>query len=79
MQRELAMTPVDVLLRRTGMLLFDITEALKYKESVLAYMANYYEWDQVEQQFHKQQLEKEIQHATIPADLQSAERLNNIM
>ncbi|MEI2404199.1 glycerol-3-phosphate dehydrogenase/oxidase [Niallia taxi] len=79
MQRELAMTPVDVLLRRTGMLLFDITEAIKYKESVLAYMANYYEWDQAEQQFHKQQLEKEIQHATIPADLQSAERLNNIM
>lgn len=79
LEHELAMTPVDVLLRRTGLLLFGIKEAVQYKEEVLAYMAIYYGWDQAEQLFYKKQLEKEILHATVPADLQSEELLDHIM
>ncbi|MCE4047374.1 MULTISPECIES: glycerol-3-phosphate dehydrogenase/oxidase [Bacillaceae] len=79
LEHELAMTPVDVLLRRTGLLLFGIKEAVQYKEEVLAYMASYYGWDQAEQLFYKKQLEKEILHATVPADLQSEELLDHIM
>ncbi|MEK4668079.1 glycerol-3-phosphate dehydrogenase/oxidase [Niallia sp. FSL R7-0271] len=79
LEHELAMTPVDVLLRRTGLLLFGIKEAVQYKEEVLAYMASYYGWNQAEQLFYKKQLEKEILHATVPADLQSEELLDHIM
>jgi len=79
MEHELAMTPVDVLLRRTGLLLFGIGEAVQYKNEVLAYMASYYGWDQEEQLYYKNQLEMEILHATVPADLHSEQLLNKIM
>ncbi len=79
MEHELAMTPVDVLLRRTGLLLFGIGEAVQYKNEVLDYMASYYGWDQEEQLYYKKQLEREILHATVPADLQSDQLLDNIM
>lgn len=67
---EMAVTPVDVFLRRTSLLLFDIEQVLTYKEQVLTYMADYFQWNQEQRVMYKKMLEKEIVDATIPSDLQ---------
>ncbi|MBP3040088.1 glycerol-3-phosphate dehydrogenase/oxidase [Bacillaceae bacterium Marseille-Q3522] len=71
---ELAVTPVDVLLRRTGLLLFDIKQVQKYKENVLHYMADHFLWSNEQKQHYKVLLEKEIIHATVPSDIQQEEK-----
>ncbi len=42
---ECVMTPCDFLIRRTGHLFFNIAEAMKEKDGVIAYMAEYFNWD----------------------------------
>ncbi|MCB5239066.1 MULTISPECIES: glycerol-3-phosphate dehydrogenase/oxidase [Niallia] len=63
---EFAMTPTDVLLRRTGMLLFDIDKVKEVKESVINYMADYYNWNDERINTLTVELEAEIHKATVP-------------
>ena len=46
LNHENVMTPCDFLIRRTGHLFFNIAEAQEEKEGVIAYMANYFGWDE---------------------------------
>lgn len=66
MEYEFAMTPTDILLRRTGMLLFDIDKVQEIKEAVIEYMANYYNWSDERKNILTAELEEEIQKATVP-------------
>lgn len=66
MEYEFAMTPTDVLLRRTGMLLFDIDKVQEVKEAVIAYMADYYKWSDERINTLTVELEEEIHKATVP-------------
>lgn len=66
MEYEFAMTPTDILLRRTGMLLFDIDKVQEIKEAVIEYMANYYNWSEERKNILTAELEEEIQKATVP-------------
>ena len=66
MEYEFALTPTDVLLRRTGMLLFDIHTLEKVKSDVIDYMAVYYDWTEDRRKIFTTQLEREIQKATVP-------------
>ena len=66
MEYEFAMTPTDILLRRTGMLLFDIDKVQEIKEAVIEYMANYYNWSYERKNILTAELEEEIQKATVP-------------
>lgn len=66
MEYEFAMTPTDVLLRRTGMLLFDINKVQEVKEDVIEYMADYYEWSNERINTLTSELEDEIHKATVP-------------
>ena len=43
---EMAITPVDYLLRRTGSILFNISFAQKWKREVVDYMAYVLNWDE---------------------------------
>ncbi len=64
MEAEMAMTPVDFLLRRTGYILFNIDYALKWKDEVTNVMQQYFGWkDDVRNQY-EQQLRVEIERAT---------------
>lgn len=66
MEYEFAMTPTDVLLRRTGMLLFDIDKVQEVKVDVIEYMADYYNWSAERINTLTAELEKEINKATVP-------------
>ncbi len=66
MEYEFAMTPTDVLLRRTGMLLFDIDKVQEVKEDVIEYMTDYYEWSNERINTLTAELEDEIHKATVP-------------
>lgn len=66
MEYEFAMTPTDVLLRRTGMLLFDIDKVQEVKVDVIEYMADFYNWSAERINTLTAELEKEINKATVP-------------
>ncbi len=66
MEYEFAMTPTDVLLRRTGMLLFNIDKVNEVKEAVIEYMAAYYIWSEERRNALAAELEEEIHKATVP-------------
>lgn len=66
MEYEFAITPTDVLLRRTGMLLFDIDKVQEIKEAVIEYMADYYMWSEERINILTAELEEEIHKATVP-------------
>ncbi|WP_400248073.1 glycerol-3-phosphate dehydrogenase/oxidase [Niallia sp. JL1B1071] len=68
MEYEFAMTPTDVLLRRTGMLLFDIDKVQEIKEAVIEYMADYFNWSEERKKILSAELEEEIQKATVPIE-----------
>lgn len=42
---EMALTPVDFFMRRTGTIFFDIEWVVKWEDSVIQYMANIMNWD----------------------------------
>lgn len=60
---EMVMTPTDFLLRRTGMILFDINKALEYKNEVVEYMNNLFGWSEEEKEKMVQLLEQQFQIA----------------
>ena len=61
---EMAMKPVDFFIRRTGQLLFNIDNVYKWKDQVQTEMSSIFNWTEQEQNYYRQELEKEIQNAT---------------
>lgn len=61
---EMVATPVDFWNRRTGYLLFNIDLVNAYKEEVLVYMAQYFQWSPEQKEKHAQDLLREIHTAT---------------
>lgn len=64
-EHEMVVTPLDFYFRRTGDLLFDIQSVNEWKESVLSYMSDIYNWTQQEKDEFTASLNKELTEATI--------------
>lgn len=63
---EMAATPVDFLLRRTGALLFDIETVMAWKEEVLTFMAQKFNWTADQKARFETELAVEIEEAIHP-------------
>ncbi|MDA5107688.1 glycerol-3-phosphate dehydrogenase/oxidase [Brevibacillus thermoruber] len=64
LEEEMAMTPVDFLLRRTSSLLFDIEWANRWKEPVLNFMKRYGNWSAERTDAYRRELEQHIRDMT---------------
>ena len=62
---EMALTPADFFVRRTGSVFFDIDWVTKWKEGVIDYMARYMNWDEEEQKRYENELVRSIQESVI--------------
>ena len=63
-QNEMACTPTDFFMRRTGRLFFDPKSVTHYKDYVLSLFASYFSWHTETTERHKQELEHHIKKAT---------------
>ena len=63
-QHEMACTPTDFFMRRTGRLFFDIKSVTQFKEYVLNLFASHFSWDIETTEKHKQELEHHVRMAT---------------
>ncbi|MDN3449360.1 glycerol-3-phosphate dehydrogenase/oxidase [Planococcus sp. APC 3906] len=61
---EMAFTPADFFVRRTGDLYFHIADVVRYKESVLAFMASELNYSEEQKTQYRNELNEEIQRAT---------------
>lgn len=61
---EMAYTPSDFFVRRTGDLYFHITDVVRYKEGVLDYMASELNYSEKQKNQYRDELNDEIQQAT---------------
>lgn len=64
LEEEMAVTPVDFLLRRTSSLLFDIAWAKRWKEPVLSFMKQYGNWSAEQADAYRRELEQQIHDMT---------------
>ncbi|MGK0447855.1 MAG: glycerol-3-phosphate dehydrogenase [Polaribacter sp.] len=62
---EMACTPTDFFMRRTGRLFFDTHSVFLYKEYVLNKFKEYFSWDENTTQKSRNKLEEELKSATI--------------
>lgn len=67
-EEEMVVSPMDFFNRRTGAIFFNIDWVLQWKESVLEYMRERFNWTEEDFNLHKSKVEEEIEHATIPID-----------
>jgi glycerol-3-phosphate dehydrogenase len=67
---EMVVKPVDFFIRRTGYLFFSIDEVRKWKEPVIAIMAEVFQWSPYQLTAFKEELEVELKDAIVPVDLQ---------
>jgi glycerol-3-phosphate dehydrogenase len=65
---EMTVKPVDFFIRRTGSVFFDIKWAKKWKEPVVATMAEIFHWDEETKESYRKELEKEMTDAETPID-----------
>ncbi|MCA1062701.1 glycerol-3-phosphate dehydrogenase/oxidase [Rossellomorea sp. AcN35-11] len=70
-QEEMAATPVDFFIRRTGALFFDREWVEKWKEPVIMIMSKLLNWTQEQEQQYRADLNHELESAVVPVDLQS--------
>ncbi|MFF2483013.1 glycerol-3-phosphate dehydrogenase/oxidase [Paenibacillus sp. NPDC058071] len=70
---EMASTPCDFWIRRTGSLLFDRDRVLKWKDGVHACMARLLEWTEERSAAYAKELEDELAYAVIPQDDDNAD------
>lgn len=61
---EMAATPSDFLVRRTGDLFFRIDEVRRYKVAVISYMAGRLDWSEEEEVKHTQELDQLLLEAS---------------
>lgn len=66
--QEMAVKPVDFLIRRTGALLFDIDLVKAYKYHVIACMKDLLNWDEETKRQYSEELEQELRDAVTPYD-----------
>lgn len=59
-EEEMAYTPADFFIRRTGALLFDVETVLTYKQPVIDQLAEHFNWSAEEKAAHTAELEAEI-------------------
>ncbi|WP_284646039.1 glycerol-3-phosphate dehydrogenase/oxidase [Paenibacillus silviterrae] len=67
LEEEMAVRPIDFFNRRTGALLFDIAWVHQYKAPVIAFMAQYFQWSEDQTQQYREELERYIHEAVVPA------------
>jgi glycerol-3-phosphate dehydrogenase len=70
-QEEMAATPVDFFIRRTGALFFDRAWVEKWKEPVIEIMAKLLKWNLEQEHQYRAELDNELKSAVVPVDLQS--------
>lgn len=63
-KHEMAMTPVDFFMRRTGTIFFDINWVQKWKNPVIAYMGEIFEWTVERKVKMAEELDSRIAEAT---------------
>ena len=63
-EHEMAMTPVDYLLRRTGSILFNVSSVQKWKLEIIEYMALIFNWDEKTKEYMWADLELKLHQAT---------------
>jgi len=68
-EEEMAVTPADFFVRRTGYLLFDIEVVKKHKDAVIAYMADTFKWNEQKKKRYEKQLNELIHDAVYPLTL----------
>ncbi|MFD0589615.1 glycerol-3-phosphate dehydrogenase/oxidase [Paenibacillus sp. GCM10027627] len=68
MDREMAATPADFLIRRTGSLFFRMEEAKRWKGAVIAIMAEQLGWSKDERIRHEEELERRLLEAVKPVE-----------
>jgi glycerol-3-phosphate dehydrogenase len=59
-ENEMACTPTDFFMRRTGRLFFDPNSVALYKEFVLTEFKNYFSWNQETTEKHQKELEEKL-------------------
>lgn len=69
-EHEMAATPADFFIRRTGALFFDINWVRTWKDEVLSFMEKKLGWTKKQTALYKEELETEIRDAVLPVDLQ---------
>ncbi|MFC4618525.1 glycerol-3-phosphate dehydrogenase/oxidase [Camelliibacillus cellulosilyticus] len=67
-EEEMAATPSDFFIRRTGALFFNIGWVRKWKESVIDYMATRLHWDDDTKAGHVRALEERLRDATVAVE-----------
>lgn len=65
LEEEMVIHPIDFLLRRSSMMLFNIEKCLEIKDAVIDYMADYYEWTEEVKETITKEVEEEIQRHTV--------------
>lgn len=68
-EHEMAITPADFFIRRTGALFFNIDWVRTWKDAVIAFMEDKLGWTKKQTAQYKEELEKELKDAVIPVDL----------
>lgn len=63
---EMVAKPTDFFIRRTGALLFDISQVRKWKEPVIEFMADYLQYSDEQKRLYAEELEQELNAATTP-------------
>lgn len=63
LEHEMAATPIDFFNRRTGAILFDISTVKTYKENVISYMRDYFNWDESTVEAYRKELENALDDA----------------
>lgn len=66
LEAEMAMTPVDFFVRRTGALLFDIAWVRRWKDPVVAEMARYFDWPEDVMRELTEELDQALEEAVLP-------------
>ncbi len=67
-QFESTVTPVDFLMRRTGAILFNIQGAKAWKDGVIDYMSDTFQWTEMEKQKYTIALEEQLYAAQHPEE-----------
>jgi glycerol-3-phosphate dehydrogenase len=68
MEQEMAVTPTDFFIRRTGALFFDIAWVRQWKAPVIAYMAEQYAWSAEQVHRFTAELDEQLLNAVVPLE-----------
>ena len=67
-EEEMAATPADFFVRRTGRLFFDIKWVKTYKTAVIDYMSDRFQWDDETKAKHTEWLNTLLHDAVVPLE-----------